>query len=318
MAQQSGGLSPELLLLLAGGLQGVGGMMNSRQQAAQNDRDRFLGERGRQEGREDSRRAAISAFLQSIFSQDEQDRLSRAGLGLSSTQMNPHVPAQSRARSDIARQLGQNFQPFRISSDLSGSSGGLRPPAGGFDMSALSPENLDESERLFYTQVANANPFAPTGGGPGVEAFRQQALQDRASRRSNTEETVLNYLNQIGNPTQRQIDIGQDYDDGDSGGTPWWKKALGIASFALPFVGPAVGLSGLATTLGSAAAGGAAGGLGGAISGGIGAVGAGQTGLPEALQRYLRGGGTEQVPLYRPPTGQVPTLPLRGRGSVNI
>jgi len=241
-------LTTEQLLLLSGGIQGLGGILGSRESNRQSNQDRFLSERARQESREDQARTLLAAFLSGRSAEDDTDRRGRALLGLESTQLDPYAQATSKNRANLLRQIGQGSTPFKIGGNLRGS-GGVNIPAGGFDMSALSPAALTEAERLFFTQVAGANPFAPTGGGESVEAFRQGELAKRKDRRKISREEIMAFLSQVGDPTTRQIDIGPlEKEKKKGGGFGGFLKGLAnIAGFAMPFipgVGPLAGATG--------------------------------------------------------------------------
>jgi len=163
-------------LLLGAGTKILGGVFGAKDENKRND-----------ENRVDRRQESIAEFLRGIFQNDQQDRLSRAGLGLQSTQMNPFMPAQSRFSQDLRRQFAGGARPFRLGG------GGDQ-----LDTSSVSAANLDRDAQNFYTQVASANPFAPTGGGDAVEAYRQSQLEERKRRQQQAREEVLAALNEMG------------------------------------------------------------------------------------------------------------------------
>jgi len=168
------GMDPILLsLLLSGGLGFAGSLFSGQQEAKQTREDR-----------EASRNLSIAEFLSGLFQNEQGDRLARSELGLQSTQLDPFTSANSRFSADLKRQFAGGARP------ISFGGGGDR-----LDASSISPEALDEAARLFYLQVAGANPFVPTGGGDEVESFRQRTLSDTDARRNRTRQEVLAALN---------------------------------------------------------------------------------------------------------------------------
>ena len=107
---------------------------------------------------------ANQAMAQATMGRDFMgDRDQRASIGLTSTQMDPHVGLRSTKNLALARQLAEGMTPYRISPDMQ-ASGGLN--LGNVDLSTvLSPDAIGRSQEQFDLYRAEAAPNTQILGG---------------------------------------------------------------------------------------------------------------------------------------------------------
>ena len=189
---------------------------------------------------------ANQAMAQATMGRDFMgDRDQRASIGLTSTQMDPHVGLRSTKNLALARQLAEGMTPYRISPDMQ-ASGGLN--LGNVDLSTvLSPDAIGRSQEQFDLYRAEAAPNTQSlGGSPLVE----QARQDRLGQIGRNENQIMGFLGGMANQTLvpdpfYQQALAQQQQPQQQQGRGFWRNlarvAAPIASIAIPGVGPIVG-----------------------------------------------------------------------------
>lgn len=166
--------------------------------------------------------------LQSLLDTQRQagdEDLTRATQGLGSTQMDPFAAARFQSKADVLRQIlggASNISTsFDPTSGQGSISGGMRVPAGGLDMSALSPERLASASQNFYQHVGNVSPNVPApdlGYGDtwqgNVDAIRSDAQTGIDQRRQQQQQAIQQFLSG-----------GQDQPEEKKGSSIWKKLA---------------------------------------------------------------------------------------------
>lgn len=110
----------------------------------------------------------------------------RARMGLDATQMDPYAQAKARNSANVRRSLGATLTP----------NGTINLQAA--DLSALSPENLNNVGDYFYRNVAEAQPNVPLGNvSPNAEQFRQGRLGSMDAQGKTIQDLINEYLTKM-------------------------------------------------------------------------------------------------------------------------
>mgnify|MGYP004446605737 CR=1 FL=1 len=99
-----------------------------------------------------------------------RDRYVRQLAAFQGLQTSPYSPAMGLHQANMARQFAQGYSPFQITGEGQGlrAAGGILTPEGGFDVSALSPENLAAERARWEAERAGLR-----GGMPGEDDRKQ-------------------------------------------------------------------------------------------------------------------------------------------------
>lgn len=178
---------------VAMGLKSLGGFLTGKAESKDRNRQFFLQQLNEQNQREDARKKALAEFLTGRQTAEENDLRSRAQSGVEATQLDPYAHAKALNAANVRRSFGEGLSP----------SGQF---TGGFDLSALSPENLSNTGDYFYKNVAELQPNVPLSG--GAEQFRQTRLGQVGDRKKQLEDLIKQYLESMGGQTTQPNPLG--------------------------------------------------------------------------------------------------------------